>query len=1499
LVVKVNRKLLRPLLDTGSGYSVISEKLANELELKIDALEMGMAQRLFSASGDDLNVVGTVELPITIKGLQFPQNVRVIKNLDHPPFILGDDFLRSYQVVINYQDCIVSIEDGLVCVPMVNAARKESFVRVIKPVCILPYSIATIPVSISRKFMHKDCIIEPVRGQQFEHYAIQRIVTHPRSTSTVCRVMNFKQQPLVLRRGELVAAITPVDCVGQLKEPRVSTTPSQNTDKGAEPSQLDINKFLSDYGLSIADQLTTEQRDEMARLLYDFRDIFVRDMSELKCLKIPPYKIELNSSRPCNIKQYRLSMPDRIEADRQIKEMVTSGVVQDADLGGALNYNAPLLLVSRRSGQPRLVVDFRKLNQLVVPFQVSLPRIDDLVQEIASSAPYYITQLDLKSSYWLVPIHKDSQPLLTFTNPLTGQRMMYTRAAFGLINSGSYFSHAMNTILSGLPITEVMTYVDDVICIHGEGQFQQHIDRLRQVFGLFRDYNVSVNPSKCTFAQPEAIFCGHRISRFGIQIMNENRTKLLEKYASPRSARSLKRWLAMASWHRKGIKNFAMRVTACREIARKPEKDFVWTPEAEAELRDIIGEMLSPAILSPILPDRGFVVLCDSSNFAVGYAIGQIHDDKQFKVNYYGGHQLPRSSQNWPVHQKEIYACVAAIREHQYLFVGQPITVVTDNCSLAHLKTMQNTNGRLSRWLSFLANFNIQYKPISGHRHVVPDALSRMLEDASDEVRLEFTPDEHTDTEDYILSMSNHKVSMNYELFVVERPTDVQQTATQGIETTVNELITTDVIDCDDGICCVTDAAVNEDICSISTLNPNATPFITNLCEAQPTCDENIADDVFFDCHEEGPDSVNVVTRQSAGSVDTDQLDEMSPITNSENDDEINSDATENRILTDENLNSSSSSGIVTDGSDNEDTSSIEFELEIKPEDYVDDPEFSEMYEFKLNGTLPSNNDSARKLLLTQDLFTLDQTDGLLYRVMVPRGKRERRVQPLQRLLCLPTKYQFYIVDLVHRTLSHPSTERLYLSLKCRYYSKKLFELSDSIAKTCSECQQGKRDHAHVTNKLHKTTSKQQFGETWHLDHVTLCRPTKEGYKHLLVCIDAYSSWVECYPVYTTTSLETAKCLVDLISRHGLMKTVRTDLGTAYVARLFKIVAKSFGFHHKVASSLNPRCDGKCEKANLDLKNNLRLLCERDDEIVEKLPLVLFAMRATSSSVSTISPYHCIHGRPMPLPVPGANHDTPVQPYDKFRVAEQTFLDRLKQQLDELQVKVSQNIDEQKDEVKRAYDKRFNAKVVEFKLGDMVWLKDRGPKAHADAVIVKRLFVGPYFITGVTPCKDGEGKAYFITHSVSGKRFKHSIGPHRLKKCNIDRTELNAKYPDIAPQVSTSTTQGTNTTPVDTQLPDTNVPSTANNETTDTPTKMTETEKRPKTTDKQLRTKNTPLYSPAIAILRQRRAPDGLEFLVKFKDGMREWIDQSNVSPALKADYLIKKNDRVRSRTRN
>ena len=61
------------------------------------------------------------------------------------------------------------------------------------------------------------------------------------------------------------------------------------------PSKAKVENFLKEYELTISSQLTSDQYDETARLSYDFRTVFVRNLLELKQLKIPPYKIALKS----------------------------------------------------------------------------------------------------------------------------------------------------------------------------------------------------------------------------------------------------------------------------------------------------------------------------------------------------------------------------------------------------------------------------------------------------------------------------------------------------------------------------------------------------------------------------------------------------------------------------------------------------------------------------------------------------------------------------------------------------------------------------------------------------------------------------------------------------------------------------------------------------------------------------------------------------------------------------------------------------------------------------------------------------------------------------------------------------------------------------------------------------------------------------------------------------------------------------------------------------
>ena len=94
----------------------------------------------------------------------------------------------------------------------------------------------------------------------------------------------------------------------------------------------------------------------------------------------------------------------------------------------------------------------------------------------------------------------------------------------------------------------------------------------------------------------------------------------------------------------------------------------------------------------------------------------------------------------------------------------------------------------------------------------------------------------------------------------------------------------------------------------------------------------------------------------------------------------------------------------------------------VVPSDYETDPHLSHLFSYLTSGSLPANDAQARTtLLLSKDFF--NHTDGLLYRISIPRSKKQARVNSTEIRLALPQKYLAEVVQQCHN-LGHFSKER-------------------------------------------------------------------------------------------------------------------------------------------------------------------------------------------------------------------------------------------------------------------------------------------------------------------------------------------------------------------------------------------------------------------------------------------------------------------------------------------
>ncbi len=91
-------------------------------------------------------------------------------------------------------------------------------------------------------------------------------------------------------------------------------------------------------------------------------------------------------------------------------------------------------------------------------------------------------------------------------------------------------------VLAGLLYIFVELYLDDVLvyATKDEGFFI----RLSVVFERFRQFNITLNPKKCSFGLAEVEFVGHVLKTDGICFSTEKRTEVLD-FALPAKQKEL------------------------------------------------------------------------------------------------------------------------------------------------------------------------------------------------------------------------------------------------------------------------------------------------------------------------------------------------------------------------------------------------------------------------------------------------------------------------------------------------------------------------------------------------------------------------------------------------------------------------------------------------------------------------------------------------------------------------------------------------------------------------------------------------------------------------------------------------------------------------------------------------------------------------------------------------------------------------------------------------
>lgn len=474
--------------------------------------------------------------------------------------------------------------------------------------------------------------------------------------------------------------------------------------------------FSKDIPISTLEHLTSEldqsQHLALEKLLNE--SFPASKEGELGCTNLIEYEIKVTGS-PIKQRYYPLSPAMQKVVNNELDEMLRLGVIQKSNSA----WSSPILMVPKKDGSLRFCVDFRKINQVIEKDAYPLPYISNTLDKLRNAQ--YLSSLDIKSAYWQIPLHPDSQPYTAFTVPNRGL-FEFCRLPFGLTTAPSVFQRIIDRVIGADLEPYVFTYLDDIIVI--SPTFEKHLEILKIVFDRINNAGFTLNRNKCQFCRPEIKYLGYVVNKCGLHV-DPDKVQAILKYERPKSTSDIRRFIGMASWYRRHIENFSIITAPLTNLLRKHAR-FVWTDECESAFQTLKNHLVAAPVLS--CPDfsKTFTIQCDASDYGIGAALTQEFDDGE-KVICYLSQSLSRQQRKFSTTEKECLAVLWAIEKLRPYVEGSHFKVITDHYSLLWLRKLQNPSGRLARWSVRLQQYDFEIIHRKGKEHLVPDALSRAV----------------------------------------------------------------------------------------------------------------------------------------------------------------------------------------------------------------------------------------------------------------------------------------------------------------------------------------------------------------------------------------------------------------------------------------------------------------------------------------------------------------------------------------------------------------------------------------------------------------------------------------------------------------------------------------------------------------------------------------------------------------------------------------------------
>ena len=405
-----------------------------------------------------------------------------------------------------------------------------------------------------------------------------------------------------------------------------------------------------------------------------------------------------------------LPLRKKVKAELQCIESL--GVIRKVD--EPTPWCAGMVMVPKKSGEVRICVDFRKLNESVLREVHPLPKVEDTLAKLTGATTF--SKLDVNCGFWQIPLAEESRHFTTFITPF-GQ-YCFQKLPFGISSAPEHFQKQMCDILEGEE--GVLCHIDDVL-IFGHTP-EEHDNRLQRALQKIKDAGVTLNKSKCEFKKGSITFLGHVIDANGIS-QDPDKMAAITEMPQPTNVTELRRFL--------GMMNQLSRFTPHVAELSQPltiKRSWVWGPAQQEAFMRVKEELTKSSVLAIYDPEAQTKVSADASMYGLGAVLLQKSPEGHWKPVSYTSRAMTDIERRYAQIEKEALAVTWACDKFSNYILGKRILIGTDHKPLVPIlntKDLDTLPPRVLRFRLRMARFDYVAEHLPGKLLYTADTLSR------------------------------------------------------------------------------------------------------------------------------------------------------------------------------------------------------------------------------------------------------------------------------------------------------------------------------------------------------------------------------------------------------------------------------------------------------------------------------------------------------------------------------------------------------------------------------------------------------------------------------------------------------------------------------------------------------------------------------------------------------------------------------------------------------